>query len=516
MNEERKDVQERWKRAEKRVAQFIETWEECYEFTQPNRPSFYENVEGERRDHRIYDSAPVTLTAEFANRMQSGLAPQGSRFASFAGGSALTADEERSIREELDNVTNTVFEAINESNFADTLNEILLDLSVGTAGLLVNEGGPIKPIVNTCVPLPYLRVDNGPDEKIDTVFRSQKRKPRDLEVLWGENIYMPEDMRGEENAQKEFMVRDVVYRDWSNIGTETWKYKVFAECDDENFIHEEEFKGRGSNPWIVPRWSQSSGECYGRGPVFNALGDIKALNLTMQLIFENAEMSITGMWEAVDDGVLNMDTINFVPGAVLPVGHSGGLRPLSPGGNFDVNMLILNEMRANIRKALFADTLGPPEGTPMSATEVAQRMAELSRVVGAPLSRIWNELFTPYLERVVFILNKRGLIDLPKVNDQIISIIPESPLARASRNEDITQFTNFMSVIGQMFGQAALMGWIKEDKVIPQLAEWYSMPGSFLRNQAEREEFAQQGLQAAQGAQEMGIDPTAAMKSLMP
>ena len=151
MNQERKDVQDRWKRAEKKVAQFIETWEECYEFTQPNRPSFHENVDGERRDHRIYDSAPVTLTAEFANRMQSGLAPQGSRFASFVGGSALSTDEEREIRDELDVVTETVFEAIHESNFADTLNEVLLDLSVGTAGILVNDGGPVTPIVNTCV-----------------------------------------------------------------------------------------------------------------------------------------------------------------------------------------------------------------------------------------------------------------------------------------------------------------------------------------------------------------------------
>ena len=152
----------------------------------------------------------------------------------------------------------------------------------------------------------------------------------------------------------------------------------------------------------------------------------------------------------------------------------------------------------------------------MSATEVAQRMAELSRVVGAPLSRIWNELFTPYLERVVYILNKRGLIDLPKVNDKIIAIIPESPLARAARNEDITQFTNFAAIVAQMFGQQALMGWVKEDKVIPQLAEWYSTPASFLRNSAEREEFASGAVQAAQGASEMGIDPVQALKSVMP
>lgn len=516
MMDDRKDVDERWKRAEKRASNFIQSWEECYEFTQPNRPSFYAEVEGERRDHRIYDSAPVTLTAEFANRMQAGMAPQGARFAGLVGGSALTEDEERSIRDELGNITETVFEVIHESNFSDALNEVLMDLSVGTAGLLVNDPGKAQPIENVSVPLPFLRLDNGPNDKVDTVFRSQKLKPRDLAVLWGKGVTVPEKMLGEENANKEFTVRDVVFRDWSELGTQTWKYKVFADCDKDIFIHEEIFKGRGSNPWITPRWSKTNGECYGRGPVFNALGDIKALNLTMQLNFENAEMSLTGMWEAIDDGVLNMDTIMFVPGAILPVGPNGGLRPLSPGGNFDLSMLILNEMRANIRKALFADTLGAPEGTPMSATEVAQRMAELSRTVGAPLSRLWNELFIPYIERIIFLLNKRGVIDLPKVNDKVIAIKAESPLSRAARNEDITQFANFAAIMGQVFGPQSATTYLKDDKIIPQLADWYSLPAEWIRNPAEQQEVVNNAMTAAQGAQEMGMDPMAMMKGAMP
>tara|TARA_R110000824_G_scaffold77915_3_gene196836 strand:- start:2578 stop:4128 length:1551 start_codon:yes stop_codon:yes gene_type:complete len=516
MQDERKEVAHRWKRAKKRADNFIQTFEECYEFTQPQRPSFYEEVEGERRDHRIYDSGPVTMTAEFANRMQAGLAPEGSRWAALVGGPDLSDDEKRSTRADFEAVTNTVFEAIHESNFGDALNEVLLDLSVGTGGMIVNDNKSTGRIENIPVPLPFLRIDNGPDGKVDTNFRTQRLKAEDIPVLWGDKAFVPDCMTDADGQNKEHIVRDVVYRDWTRLDAEVFKYKVFAEADKESFIFEDEFKGRGSNPWITARWSKAGGEAFGRGPVFNTLGDIKALNLTMQLIFENAEMAVTGMWQAIDDGVLNMDTIMFVPGVILPTGPNGGITPLQPGGSFDVSMLILNEMRQNIRKALYSDALGAPEGTPMSATEVAQRMAELARTVGAPLSRLWHELFVPYLERVVYLLNKRGDIDLPRINDRIVTVTAQSPLARAARNEDITQFANFAGLVGQIFGPQSTQMYLKDDKAIPQLADWYSVPASWLRNNQERQELAKQGLQAAGQAQEAGLDPNALLQGNLP
>ncbi len=511
-----KEIKTRWEKAEKRARTFIQTWEECYEFTQPNRPSFYTEVEGERRDHRIYDSSPVTYTQEFANKMQSGLAPSGSRWATFTGGSALDDDQRRRIQPELDQITGTVFDAINESNFADSLNEILMELSLGTSGLLVNDPGRGRPINHIAVPLPALRIDNGWDGKVDTIFRTQLMRPYELELAWGKTAVIPEKMRGEGNQNKYFKIRDVVFRDWSKKGTPTWNYYVYCDGDDSMLIFEDTFKGRGANPWIISRWSTYSSEAYGRGPVFNALGDIKALNLTMQLIFENAEMSISGMWTAIDDGVLNMDTVTFVPGVVLPVGPNGGIQPLQPGGNFDVSMLILKEMRQNIRKALFADTLGAPEGTPMSATEVAQRMSELARTIGAPLSRLWNELFVPYLERVVYILNKRKDIDLPLLDDKVVNIVPQSPLARASRNEDISQLVNFSQVVGSTFGPQIAALYMKDDKIIEYLADLYNIPANLIRNSAEREQTAQQLGQAATDLQSAGLDPNTALQSVMP
>ena len=50
--------------------------------------------------------------------------------------------------------------------------------------------------------------------------------------------------------------------------------------DTKSIIFEEIYKGEGSNPYLVFRWNKASGEVYGRGPIFNAMGAIKAINAT--------------------------------------------------------------------------------------------------------------------------------------------------------------------------------------------------------------------------------------------
>ena len=48
-------------------------------------------------------------------------------------------------------------------------------------------------------------------------------------------------------------------------------------------------------------------------------------------------MAISGIYQMDDDGVVNVDTINLVPGTVIPKApNSQGLQPIRAAGNFDV------------------------------------------------------------------------------------------------------------------------------------------------------------------------------------
>jgi hypothetical protein len=156
----------------------------------------------------------------------------------------------------------------------------------------------------------------------------------------------------ENESKKANYSRGCLQNIYEEANTEKFKYCV-ACMNEEEIIFEKELSGVGSNPYIVFRWNKGSGEVYGRGPIFNSMAAIKTTNLTVELILQNAQMNISGIYTYEDDGVVNPDNINLVPGALIPVApNSRGLTPLAGAGRFDVAQLILSDMRQNIKKAL--------------------------------------------------------------------------------------------------------------------------------------------------------------------
>ena len=267
-------------------------------------------------------------------------------------------------------------------------------------------------------------------------------------------------------------------------------------------VLEEFFEGVGSNPYIVFRWNKASGEVYGRGPVFNAMSAIKTCNLTIQLILENAQMSISGIYQIEDDGIVNPDNIQLVPGSLIPIApNSRGLQPINSAGRFDVAQLVLEDMRNNIKKALYMETLGRPEGTPMTATEVAERMADLSRQIGSSFGRLQSEFVVPVLRRVIRILKDQGRIELPIVNGREVKVQAISPLARAQYQQDISDINRFHEIIATTFGPQVLNLIVKQDEVAKHIGKLMNIPEKLLRDSTEQQELAQELQSMAQEGQ---------------
>ena len=85
-------------------------------------------------------------------------------------------EEADTINNELDKVTDYVFEIIQTSNFAQEIHECFIDLALGTAVLLVEEGDAVNPIRFHSIPLPHVVLDTGPDGKVDHVYREREIK----------------------------------------------------------------------------------------------------------------------------------------------------------------------------------------------------------------------------------------------------------------------------------------------------------------------------------------------------
>ena len=266
-----------------------------------------------------------------------------------------------------------------------------------------------------------------------------------------------------------------------------------------------------SFPWVISRYMKASNERYGRGPVLYALPDIKTLNKVTELTLKNASISIGGVFTAVDDGVLNPETISIVPGAVISVSSNGGprgasLAPLARSGDVNLSQLVANDLRTNIKKTLLDESLAPENMSARSATEIQAKLSELSQNLGSAFGRLISETMTPIVRRTLELMDEMGMIELPlKINGLEVQIVPTSPLAMANNMEKVNDVMNYLQ-IAQSLGPVG-QTLVKQDKIGDYLADMLSIPAELRTTPEERAAMQEQMLATAQAvAEQQGVD----------
>lgn len=501
-----KDYLRRYDKALAHRLNFEALFDECYEYALPQREGFTKLTAGQRRDDRIFDETAVVGTQEFASRLQSGLVPNFARWADLVAGSEVPSDQTEAIDNQLEEVTEYVFQVLQNSNFGQEAHEAFLDLAVGTGCLLVEEGDALNPIRFNAIPLPQLVLENGADDRIDHVYRERELRNKDILIAYPNAILSKMMMEKIAKApDTKTKIIEVICRLYDKPNQERNAFYVICK-ETQELIYQDIFEGAGSNPFVCFRWSKAAGEVYGRGPLVNALSAIKTTNLTIELVLENAQMAISGIYQMDDDGVINTDSINLVPGTIIPKApNSQGLQPIRAAGSFDVANLILGDMRNNIKRALYNDMLGDPNKTPATATEVAERMADLSRRIGSAFGRLQAEFVQPVLQRVVYILKKQGRIDVPTLNGRDVKVRSVSPLAQAQANQDIASVDRFLEMVGGRFGPQMVNLLVSSEEASAYLAKKFGVPDNLIRDSHERQALAQAMQQMA--AQQQGMEP---------
>ena len=442
----------------------------------------------------IYDETAVVAIQRFASRLQSGLTPNFSNWFRLVPGTEIPADQQIALQAELDEITKFTLDTLRNTNFSQATVESFLDLGVGTGHMLVQEDTLNGRLIDfNAVNQPSVFIMTGPGGMVDRIFRVHNLDHiNEAKQLWPKATFGEQSKKLMEQDKAKCTVIESVMRDWSELGTETWDYDVVIPKFKEK-IFEDIFKGAGSNPWLVYRWSNRPGEVYGRGPAVLALPAARVANLVTKLTMENADIQIGGMWQVDDDGTVNVDTIEIASGIVIPrTPGSGGLESISPGGRIDFGDLLLSRTQEHIRDIFFSENLGSLDKTPMSATEAAVRTNALAEVMGSSFGRLQYEFITPLIQRVIYLLKQQGKIDVPKINGREVAIAATSPLARGMKFEQIQNMTNFYGTVAQMYGPQQAQLYVKPDEMVSELAGHFEVPSKILTTAAEREQGAAQ------------------------
>ena len=153
---------------------------------------------------------------------------------------------------------------------------------------------------------------------------------------------------------------------------------------------------------------------------------------------------------------------------------------------------------------MFAENLGPLDQTPRSATEINARMQDLAEQTAGPAARIKTEWLDMMIQRIVWLLTRKGILEMPKVDGREIRVVAKSPLARAQKFEEIERIRGFAGDILGIMGPQQGQLFLNQDGVANELQEKWEVPAHLVRNEAEREEMLEGAAQAAQAAQPGG------------
>lgn len=332
--------------------------------------------------------------------------------------------KESEFSPDADTATNMLRAHLNDSNFYTVIHQCYTDLVVlGTACLFMAENpiGSDSAFSFTAIPMKDIALLPG------VVFHTTSMPACDIMEKYP-NITLPKHLQDSVKINPQTPIKLVQ----SLIGTDFVAWLDVGGDIENNIVARGTFE---TNPYIIFRWSVVSGEIYGRGPVLRALPDIKTANKVVELVLKNATIAVSGIWQADDDGVINLSNINLTPGAIIPkaVGSSG-LTPLHSGADFDVSQIVLRDLRDRIRHTLLADRLGLLSDKEMTATEILARNADMVRILGATYGRLLHEFIKPLCERGLQILSRRGLIEKISLHsDAELKYL--APIAQMAREE---------------------------------------------------------------------------------
>ncbi|MBP3316056.1 MAG: head-tail connector protein [Alphaproteobacteria bacterium] len=366
----------------------------------------------------LFDATAMDAVDNLAASLYTLLTPPESLWLNLVPESELSPDAE--------NATNAMRANLNDSNFYTTIHQCYLDLvTLGTACLFMAENpiGSSSAFSFTAIPMTDIAI------LPNAVFHTASMPAHEVIEKYP-TWTPPKNMRDAIKQDPDMPIRLVQ----SLVGKKFTAWLDVGGDIENNIVSTGTFE---TNPYLIFRWSVTSGEIYGRSPVLRAMPDIKTANKVVELVLKNATIAVSGIWMADDDGVINLNNINLTPGAIIPkaVGSSG-LTPLTSGADFDVSQIILKDLRERIRHALLADRLGLLSEKEMTATEIMARNADMMRILGATYGRLLHEFIRPMCERGLQILSRRGVIEpITLHGDAELKYI--APIAQMVANENM-------------------------------------------------------------------------------
>lgn len=487
-------------------------WRDCYDYTFPLRSDGFDGntvdaQQAQARKARIFDGTGTDGSRTLASAIMSGLTPANSRWFELD-----IEDETPEEKRFFDEAAETLWMNIHQSNFDAEAYEGCIDaVAAGWFVLYIDEdrerGGFTfeQWAISGC----YL-TSTRRDGLIDTCYREHTMSASAAVATFGQDKLSEQTRKLAKDKPDERVafIHAIEPRQTYAVGARMAKNLPFAsvvvEAKTKHLVRE---SGYHEFPVVAPRWMRIQNSCYGVGPVFDALPDIRTLNELKGMQLAAADLAVAGMWIAEDDGVLNPRTVKIGPRKIIVANSVESMKPLSTGSDFNMAEYLVSNLQSAIRKILMADQLQPQDGPAMTATEVHVRVELIRQLLGPIYGRLQAEYLRPLVERCFGIAYRAGVLgpapDSLAGRDYSVKYV--SPMARSQRLADVTAIERLYASaagIAKARGDNTPLDRLNDAVAMEITAEGLGVPSRVLLTPEEFEAKQQAQAQAAQAAKE--------------
>jgi hypothetical protein len=495
-------------------------WQEVMFYTVPRKDDVtFKEWPGNKKGAKVYDSTAILSNEFLAGALHSMLTSPNQHFFGLSTGDELL-DDVQEVREWMEACVRIIHDTLNNSNFQTEMHELYLDMgSIGTSCMDIEEDDDTDVRFYTR-PIREVAISENNKGVVDTVYREFEMSVRNLIEEFGEK-FLPTDVLRLQHTEPErkFTIIHAVEPNIPRISGVPKNRKVRSVYVLKEPKHILRKSGFHEFPYVVPRWTKTAGEVYGRSSGMKALPDIKMINQMMKTVIQAAQKTVDPPLMVSDDGfVLPLKTF---PGGVnyRRAGSQERIETFGNDARIDFGYQMMEDIRNRIREAFFVDQMQLSPSANMTATEVMQRTEERMRLLGPMLGRQQSELLKPLVERVFNILLRRG--KLPAAPEELqgreLKVEYVSLVAKAQRAGEAQNFLRAMEILmplGQI--DPSVFDNLNADAVFTFISKTLGLPAKVSRGADEiselREQRAEQQARAEQ--QQSDLAETQAIKNL--
>lgn len=401
--------------------------------------------------------------------------------------------ESKTVKEYFYNREDQIYDALNNSNFYETIQECLLDyVTFGNAPILTLED-PAEEVRYTSIPIQSANIVEDARGHLNGFYYNFQKTASQAYGMWGNNAGKTVI---EAHEKKPFEMLDFVHyvgprhrRDSAQMDSSNMAFEsVWINKKDKHLISESGFM---EMPYSVGRFYKDSVDVMGFSPAMDVLPEIKLVNAMQKTVIR------AGMKQA--DPPLVMPSKGFVlplnlnPAAMnyrdakTPNDSLQALPVIS--GNLSIGVEMIKMVQENIEKGFFVRLFQSLNdiNKQMTVPEVQQRVSE-DLMLAAPVVNRFTKTLSNIIIRTFNIMERNMKFPDPpeEIQGQEFGLIFLSPLAQAMRETDIQKISGYLNDVGMIAQfKPAVLDKVNEDRTADILAKVRGVNPDMLNSEEE-------------------------------